>query len=215
MLFIFVLVITLLGVAWVLLNAGRSARGNVVVSLAVSQLTEHARCLWYHVAQNTEQFSKGAWPSNNLRSSCDYFRYILKHGYIKEECITCIIECQSVGLTKFTRSRTKRNTGIKSPNEDINHDNVNWAVVIGCDGKLFSDNNRPTDNLPFLVSRNVIGEFWIPASGVKLMKKDKWQSHVVIITFGGQVVHFIGEIPRNYSMSGLENVTNRLILSRP
>ena len=209
-----VLGIVLIGVIWFSSMLGKEISGDVYAAYSASQLQGHARCLWYHVAQNTEQFSKGAWPSNDLRTSGDYFRYLFKQGYVPKECISCILEIKSVGLVNLLSSRLKRQSSIKSSNEDINRENVIWAVVVGCDGKLFSDINKPADNLPFLITRNVTGEYWIPASGVKLMKKDKWQ-RVVVITFGGQILHFTGGIPDSFSKSGLEGVTNRLMLAQP
>lgn len=214
---LFFLGIALLGTIWVSTVVGKRVNGDVYAAYSASQLQNHARCLWLEILCNTQHVGKGVWPSNDYGTSTEYFRQLLKQGHLSEERITCIIKPPQPGLVHFLGKLLKGRTGKTAPSEMINRDSVEWAVVTGCDGQLFSETNKPADNLPFLITHNITGKQWIPAEGIKLANKgNKSQRHVVVITFGGQIAHFVVKKSTPcFQLDGLENITNNLMLAQP
>ena len=213
--------IALLGVFWLSALIGKIVMGDVPAAYANATLRKNALFLWHEIMCNPQQPARSIWPNNAKETSTEFFQRLREYGYISDRGVAAIVKPRKA-LPDHPQNECFSDYAHNNSLDTImNHDNVEWVVAIGCDGQLFSETNKPAENLPFLMTRNVAGTRWIPSMGVSLVTdRIDSKNYVVVITFGGKTV---GKTVRarvrrtkpDMALSDFESITNILILARP
>lgn len=184
--------------------------GDVLKAYQRVELDRRGRGLWLCAESARQADGTFPFPNKFCLSSTEYFRDLLNRGILQEnETVRNVLVV------------SKRKIPVALPKggkvDSISAEEVAWCVVVACDGKPFSSTNVPSGNLPYLVSRNLSENPWVPALGGTLTDDaSAINRQFVAVTFDGHVVHIEGKSGACFSCPPeFANITNRLTLIRP